>query len=98
VIAADQQRLAAVQARYQRGQATEAEVQQERGRIWSNRTVVEKATAGAKDQYHLFERAHQQIAKSRPAAPPLRTLSSEINTYRQTLDALDRVAANMVKA
>ncbi|MBK1642386.1 hypothetical protein CKO12_10950 [Chromatium okenii] len=97
VIAEDQRRLAAVQARFQRGQATAAELQQERGRIWSNRTVVEKATTGAKDQYRLFERAQQQVVKARPAART-QTLTSEISAYRQTLETLDRVAANMAKA
>jgi hypothetical protein len=97
VIAEDERRLAEVQARYQRGQATAVAVQQERGRIWSNRTVVEKAALGAKDQYQVFEGAKRKVEQSHPAAAT-QAFAREINAYHQSIDALDKIASNMIKA
>ncbi|MBK1694363.1 hypothetical protein CKO09_06355 [Chromatium weissei] len=97
VIAEDKRRLANVQKRYQRGQATEEEVKQEQARVWSNRTVVEKATLGAKDQYQMFEGAKRKVEQSHsPTAT--QAFAREVKTYRQSIDALDKITANMAKA
>jgi formiminotetrahydrofolate cyclodeaminase len=97
VIAEDQRRLADVQTRYQRGKATEEEVKQEQARVWSNRTVVEKATLGAKDQYQVFEGAKRKVEQTHPTAAT-QAFAREVKTYRQSIDALDKIAANMAKA
>ena len=97
VIAEDRRRLAEVQARYRRGKATEVEVTQERGRVWGNRKVVEKAALGAQDQYQLFESAKRDFERGDPAAGTL-ALEHELESYRQTIETLDGVALSMSKA
>ncbi len=97
VIAEDQRRLADIQARYHRGKATEAEVTQERARIWGNRKVAEKATLGAKDQYQLFDGAKQDFERQNPGLAT-QNLARELSAYRKAIDTLDSVASGMVKA
>ena len=97
VIAEDRRRLAAIQARVAHGQATAAELEQERGRIWSNRRVVEKATLGAKDQYSMFKDASQRYQRSHAGTTTV-ALEQGLTQYRKNLESLDRLSASMVKA
>ena len=97
VLAEDRRRLSAIDARYRRGQATEDELVQERGRAWGNRKVVEKAALGASDQYRMFEGAQRDFEKQNPRAVTL-PLEQELGAYRRSLDALNTVASSMTKA
>jgi hypothetical protein len=97
VIAEDRRRLAGVQARLARGQATRADLEQERGRVWGNRRVVEKAALGGQDQYRVFEGAIQRFQQKNPG---VRTggFEQELARYRSNLATLDRLAGSMVRA
>jgi len=97
VIAEDRRRLAAAQARVTRGEATKADLLQERGHAWANRRVVEKASQGAQDQYRVFEGA---ITRFQQQNPGVKTggFSQELNAYRAKLDTLDGLAASMGQA
>jgi hypothetical protein len=97
VIVEDRRRLAAVQTRLAQGKATAAELEQERGRIWSNRTVVENAALSAKDQYRIFKDAIHQYQKKNPGTAVV-GFEQELTGYRKNLDTIDRLAASMVKA
>jgi len=97
VIAEDRRRLASVQQRVAQGQAGAKELEQERGRVWGNRRVVEKAAVGGQDQYRMFEGAIQRFQKNNPG---VKTSGFEqaLTSYRNNLATLDRLAASMAKA
>ena len=97
VIAEDRRRLAAVQAKVARGQATTADLTQERGRAWGNRRVVEKAALGGQDQYRMFEGAIQRFQQKNPGVKTA-NFDQELKGYRTRLENLDRLAASMAKA
>lgn len=97
VLAEDKRRLAQVQARYAQGKATETELKQEQGRVWGNRKVAEKAAQGARDQYRLFDRAREDFKRQAPGTGTA-SLERELTSFRQSIDALDGVAASMAKA
>ncbi|HYN77128.1 MAG TPA: glycine zipper domain-containing protein [Lamprocystis sp. (in: g-proteobacteria)] len=97
VIAEDRRRLAAVQAKVARGQATAADLTQERGRAWGNRRVVEKAALGGQDQYRVFEGAIQRFQQKNPGVKTA-NFERELKGYRTRLEDLDRLAAGMAKA
>lgn len=97
VLAEDRRRLAAIQARHHRGQATEEELTQERARVWGNRKVVEKAALGASDQYRMFEGAKSDFEKKNPGSSA-QSLDRELGAYRRNLEVLNNIAASMAKA
>jgi hypothetical protein len=97
VLAEDRRRLAAVQAQVARGQATAADLTQERGRVWGNRRVVEQAALGGQDRYRVFEGAVQRFQQQNPQVNTA-GLEQELATYRTKLETLDRLAGSMAKA
>jgi len=97
VLAEDKRRLAAVQDRYQKGQVTERELEQERARVWGNKKVVETAAVGARDQYRMFEGAKSSFEKQNPGTTT-RSFDQELGAYQRSVDLLDSVAASMAKA
>lgn len=96
VVAADKKRLADIESRHKRGKATEAELKQVKARVWSNRDVTKKAAQGARDQYAMYKQAHQDL-KSK-GATKTRALEKELDSYRKSLDALDKIAVSVVEA
>lgn len=97
VIAEDRRRLAAVQAKVASGQATAADLTQERGRAWGNRRVVEKAALGGQDQYRVFAGAIQRFQQQNPGVKTI-NFEQELKGYRARLESLDHLAAGMAKA
>ncbi len=97
VIAEDRRRLSAVRQRVAQGQASAKALEQERGRVWGNRRVVEKAAVGGQDQYRMFESAIQRFQKNNPG---VKTSGFEqaLKSYQSNLATLDRLAAGMAKA
>ena len=97
VIEEDRRRLSAVQKRVAQGQASAKELEQERGRVWGNRRVVEKAAVGGQDQYRMFEGAIQRFQKQNPGVKTT-GFEQELKSYRNNLATLDRLATGMAKA
>lgn len=97
VLAEDRRRLAAVRTRLARQEATAADLQQARGRAWSNRAVVEQAALGGRDQYRVFQAAANRIEQQRPGPPPA-ALNQALQGYRANLDTLDRLVREMERA
>lgn len=97
VIEEDRRRLAAVQAQIGRGQATQAQLIQERGRAAGNRRVVEQALQGGRDRYRVFQSAE---GKFRQANPGVATagLTKALDSYQSRLNALDSLATSMKQA
>jgi chromosome segregation ATPase len=97
VIAEDKRRLADVQKRYKKGQATEAEVASTRKRIGDNQAVVAQASKGAREKYKMFEGAEQEYRKQNPATSTA-GLQSELNTFNGQIATLDGLAGSIAQA
>ena len=97
VIEADRRRLAAVQARISRGEATKAELIQERGRAAGSRRVVEQALLGGRDRYRVFTSAEGRFRQQNPGVKT-DSFVQALDAYQARLNTLDALAASMKQA
>jgi len=97
VIAEDKRRLADVQGRVKKGQATEAELTTTRKRIADNQAVVTQAGKGAREKYSMFQGAEQEFRKQNPATDT-GGLQRELTTYNKQIATLDGLAGSISKA
>jgi hypothetical protein len=97
VLAEDRRRLAAVEQRYRSGQATEADLVAARGRIKANRSVVQSAVTGAREQKAMFAGAEQSYRAQNPGVATT-GLSQELEAYRQQIETLDALAKSIAAA
>jgi len=94
VIAEDKRRLADVQKRYKKGQATEAEVASTRKRVADNRQVVAQAGKGAREKYGMFQGAEREFGKQNPGTSTAE-MSKELGTFNQQIETLDKLAGSI---
>jgi hypothetical protein len=97
VLAEDRRRLAAVEAQYRRGEATDRALQQERARVWGNRRVIEQASVDAGDRYRVFDLAAERLQRQEPAART-RDFDLALQEYRRNIDTLDEITASLGRA
>ena len=98
VLEEDRRRLAAVESRYQRGQATEEALRQERARVWGNRKVIQEAATNAGDRYRVFDIAGERVRSSDPAAAKASGFDVALKEYKQNIETLDEIAASVSRA
>ncbi|WP_174284512.1 glycine zipper domain-containing protein [Thiocystis violascens] len=94
VIAEDKRRLADVQKRYKKGQATDAEVAGVRQRIAANGSVVAQASKGAREKQGMFQGAEKTYRQQNPATDTAR-LQGEIQTFNRQIETLDGLASSI---
>lgn len=94
VIAEDKRRLADVNKRFKKGQATEAEVSSVRQRVSNNQTVVTQATKGAREKHGMFEGAEKQYRQDNPATNTAQ-LQREIKAFDKQIETLDGLAGSI---
>jgi hypothetical protein len=97
VIAEDKKRLAAVEQRFRKGQATKVEVDGTRSRIKENQTVIAQASKGAHQKQSMFQGAEQQFKKDNPGTDTAR-MQREIDAYNKHLKTLDGLAGSVAVA
>ncbi len=94
VIAADKQRLAAVEQRYRKGQASQTEVADARRRITDNRAVIAQASSGAREQQTMFQGAERQYRQDNPGTDT-KPMQRELEVYNRNLSTLDKLAGSV---
>ncbi len=77
----EDRRLAEVQGRISRSQATQAELMQERGRAATNHRVVEQALQGGRDRYRVFSSAEGKYRQQNPGAK-IAGFTKALDTYQ----------------
>jgi len=97
VLAEDKRRLAALNADYRRGEATEEDLARQQKRVDANRQVVVDAISGGREKLAMFEGARDTYAGENPDVDATR-LSSEIASLKNHLHNLDALAADFEAA
>jgi hypothetical protein len=98
VLAEDRRRLAAVEAGYRRGEASEQALRQERARVWGNRKVIEQAAVDAGDRYRVFDIAGERVRRDDAAAAGAGGFDVALEEYRRNIEALDAIAGSLTRA
>jgi hypothetical protein len=94
VIAEDKKRLAAVESRYRKGQATQADLASAQGRISDNNAVIAQASKGAREKQAMFQGAERQYRQDNPGADTAR-MQRELDAYGRNLKTLDSLAGSV---
>ncbi|HYN79544.1 MAG TPA: hypothetical protein VES73_17315, partial [Lamprocystis sp. (in: g-proteobacteria)] len=97
VIAEDKKRLAAVNNRYRKGQATQVEVADARRRISDNQKVIAQASTGARGKQSMFQGAERQFQQDNPGTDTGR-MRRELDAYGKKLKTLDGLAGSVAVA
>lgn len=94
VIAEDRRRLQTLTARVEMGQARQIELDQQLERMRANRSVVEKAQVGAREQLAVLARAKSDF-EGQNADIGTAPLERELATFRSNLDDLDAIVTTL---
>ena len=94
VITEDKKRLAAIEQRYRKGQATQAEVAGTRQRISDNKMVIAQASKGAREKQTMFQGAEQQFQQNHPGTDTGR-MRRELDVFNKNLKTLDGLAGGV---
>ena len=94
VIAEDKKRLATVEQRYRKGQASQTEVADARRRITDNRAVIAQASTGAREKQTMFQGAERQYRQDNPGTDT-KPMQRELEVYNRNLSTLDKLAGSV---
>ncbi len=97
VIAEDKKRLAAVEQRYRKGQASQSEVASMRSRITDNQAVIAQASKGAHEKQTMFQGAERRYRQDNPGTDTGR-MQQELAAYSRKLNTLDSLAGSVAVA
>jgi hypothetical protein len=97
VVDEDKRRLAAVEGRVRKGQATQEELQSTRRRVADNQKVIAQASKGAREKQTMFQGAERQYRQNNPGADT-GGLQRELDAFNRNISTLDGLAQSVAVA